>query len=254
MATRPRFVVITSITRQVSVLGVDMPTATIHDRFGEFVERAGGVPIFADHHAAPQALAERVDAVVINGGGDVSPALYGATRHPRTYGVEERRDAFEIELVRAAKARGVPVLGVCRGIQLVNVALGGTLVQHVPEAVGRDHMCDDGLDQPVHEVVLAPESRLAALYGRDRLRVNSVHHQAVDRTGPGLRVTATAPDGTVEGIESRDGRILGVQWHPELLAEPAAWEHLPLFRWLIGTCGEPAAAPRDALDDAVLGL
>jgi putative glutamine amidotransferase len=240
MTNRRGFVVITSITRDVSTLGVDMPNATIHDRFGELVQRAGGVPIYADHHASPTALAGIVDAVVINGGGDVSPALYGAERHPRTYGVEDRRDAFEVDLVRAAAARGVPVLGICRGIQLVNVALGGTLVQHVPEEVGEEHMCVDALDQPVHEVVLTPKSRLATLYGRTCLRVNSLHHQAVDRVAPELRVTATAPDGTVEGIESQDGQVLGIQWHPELLAEPAASEHLPLFRWL--------------LDGAVLGL
>jgi putative glutamine amidotransferase len=252
MPTRPRFVVITSIARKVSTLGVEMPNATVHDGFGELVERAGGVPIFADHHAAPRALAGHVDAVVVNGGGDVSPSLYGATRHPRTYGVEEWRDAFEVDLVRAAIARGVPVLGICRGIQLVNVALGGTLVQHVPDAVGRDHMCGDALDRPVHEVTLARDSRLAALYGRDRLSVNSIHHQAVDRPGSGLRVTATAPDGTVEGIESADGRVLGIQWHPELLAEPTALEHLPLFRWLVAGAGE--AARGEALDDAVLGL
>jgi putative glutamine amidotransferase len=240
MPGRSGFVVITSITRDVTTLGVDMPSATVHDRFGELVARAGGVPIYADHHATPGVLAAQVDAVVINGGGDVAPERYGATRHPRTYGVQERRDRFEIELVRAAVDRGVPVLGVCRGIQLVNVALGGTLVQHVPDAVGRDHMCDDALDRRVHEVLLAPGSRLAALYGRDRLEVNSLHHQAVDRPGPGLRVTASAPDGTVEGIESEDGRILGVQWHPELLAEPAAWEHLPLFRWLLAPADQGA--------------
>ena len=233
MAARGGFVVITSITRSVSTLGVEMPNATIHDRFGELVEQAGGVPIYADHHAAPEALADHVHAVVVNGGGDVAPERYGATRHRRTYGVEERRDRFEIELVRAAAARGVPVLGICRGIQLVNVALGGTLVQHVPEVAGREHMCDDALDRCVHDVELAQGSRLAALYGRDRVRVNSLHHQAVDRPAPGLRVTATAPDGTVEGIESDDGRILGVQWHPEFLAEPAAREHVALFRWLL---------------------
>lgn len=254
MATRSGLVVITSITRQVSTLGVDMPNATIHARFGEFVERAGGVPIYADHHAAPGALADHVDAVVINGGGDVAPERYGATRHRRTHDVEERRDEFEIELVRAAADRGVPVLGVCRGIQLVNVALGGTLVQHVPDAVGRDHMRDDALDQRVHEVALAPGSRLAALYGRDRLRVNSLHHQAVDRPGPGLRVTATAVDGTVEGLESRDGRILGVQWHPELLAEAAAWDHLVLFRWLLAARADRIPPAQEALDDALFGL
>jgi putative glutamine amidotransferase len=244
MPGRSGFVVITSITRDVTTLGVDMPNATVHRRFGELVQRAGGVPIYADHHAAPDALADHVHAVVINGGGDVAPAHYGATPHPRTYGVEERRDAFEIDLVRAATARGVPVLGICRGIQLVNVALGGTLVQHVPDAVGRDHMCADALDQLVHEVVLAPESQLAALYGRDRMRVNSIHHQAVDRPGRGMRVTATAPDGTIEGIESEDGRVLGVQWHPELLAEPAVREHLPLFQWLLAAGDEgPRRSP-----------
>jgi len=228
------FVVITSLTREVRTIGVDMPNATVHDRFGQLVEEAGGVPVYADHHADPSALVERVDAVVINGGGDVAPERYGAARHDSTHGVEEHRDEFEIALVRAAAARGMPVLGVCRGIQLVNVALGGTLVQHVPEAVGRDHMRIDAWDRYVHDVELAPESRIAALYGRDRLGVNSLHHQAVDRPAPGLRVSARAPDGTAEAVESDDGRVLGVQWHPELLAEPAVHEHAPLFRWLLG--------------------
>jgi putative glutamine amidotransferase len=233
MPSRPAFVVITSITRDVSTLGVDMPNATVHDRFGDLVERAGAVPIYADHHASPSALAGHVDAVVVNGGGDVAPDRYGADRHPRTYGVEERRDAFEVDLVRAAVDRGLPVLGICRGIQLVNVALGGTLVQHVPDETGHDHMRVDAMDRPVHDVVLAPGSRLRTLYGRERLAVNSVHHQAVAAPAPGLRATAIAQDGTVEGIESSDGRILGVQWHPELLADSAATEHLPLFRWLV---------------------
>ena len=230
----------TSLDRDVpSGLGV-MRSATVHHRFGEFIADAGGVPVFADHHADPIALAERVDAVVINGGGDVAPERYGAAAHARTCDVEEQRDEFEIELVRAAARYGMPVLGICRGIQLVNVALGGTLVQHVPDAVGEEHMRRDVWDRRVHDVDLHAGSLLAELYGRDRLGVNTLHHQAVDRPAPGLRIAAWAPDGTIEGVEAPEGAIIGIQWHPELMARPAADEHAVLFRWLLDP--SPAAS------------
>lgn len=224
-----RLVVVTSLNRMVQTLGADMPNATVHHRFGEFARQAGAVPVFADHHADPVALAERVDGVVINGGGDVAPERYGAARREETRDVEPERDEFEIELVLAAADRGIPVLGICRGVQLVNVALGGTLIQDVP-----DHMHRAAWSGDVHDVELEPGSRLHGLYGRDRLRVNSLHHQAIDRVAPGLRSSAHAPDATVEAIEDPDRPILGVQWHPEFLARPAGDVHAALFRWLCG--------------------
>ena len=225
-----RLVVVTSFNRMVQTLGVDMPNATVHDRFGEFAQQAGAVPVFADHHADPVALAERVDGVVVNGGGDVGPERYGAVRREETRDVEPERDEFEIALVRAAAGRGIPVLGVCRGVQLVNVALGGTLAQDVP-----DHMHRAAWSGVAHDVRLEPGSRLHGLYQRERMQVNSLHHQGIDRLAPGLRISAHAPDATVEAIEDRDRPILGVQWHPEFLARPAGDVHAVLFRWLCST-------------------
>lgn len=226
-------VAITSLSRTIITLGVEMPSATAHERLGELVAQAGGLPVFVDHHADPRALLDLAAAVVINGGCDVAPERYGAERHERTEGGEPHRDQFEIELVRLAREREIPVLGICRGIQLVNVALGGTLVQHVPDVAGQEHMLAAAWSAGAHDVELAPGSRLAALYGRDRLAVNSLHHQAVDVPGPGLRVSARAPDGTIEGIELPDAPVVGVQWHPEMLARPAGDEHAVLFRWLL---------------------
>jgi putative glutamine amidotransferase len=226
-------VAITTLNRTIRTLGVEMPSATVHQRLGEFVAQAGGVPVFADHHADPAVLVDHLAAVVINGGGDVAPERYGAERHARTDAPEPHRDEFEIELVRLAVASGIPVLGICRGIQLVNVALGGTLVQHVPDVVGESHLLGDAWDAEAHAVELVAGSMLAALYGTERLTVNSLHHQAVDRPAPGLRVSARAPDGTIEAIEHPDAPVVGVQWHPELLARPAGDEHAVLFEWLL---------------------
>lgn len=225
-------VVITALKRAIPVLGFVMPSATVHERLGEFVVRAGGVPVFADHHADPGVLVDHAAAIVINGGSDVAPERYGAERHDRTDDADQHRDEFEIGLVRLAGERNLPVLGICRGIQLVNVALGGTLMQHLPDAVG-DHTRVEMWNAGAHDVELVPGSRLAGLYGRHRLTVNSLHHQAVDRPGPGLRISARAPDGTIEGVESTRAPVLAVQWHPELLAGPAGDDHAVLFRWLL---------------------
>jgi putative glutamine amidotransferase len=224
------FVLITSIPRSVqTTLGVAMDNATINQRFGELVVAAGGVPVASDAWAEPETLLERVDALILNGGGDVAPELYGAERLAVTDAADRRRDEFELRLARAALERELPVLGVCRGIQLLNVALGGTLVQDLGGDTAIEHYAREAWDRPVHDVEIEPGSRLARAYGR-RTSVNSVHHQAVDRIGEGLRVSARAADGVIEGIEDERGLAIGVQWHPEFLAGPAGDAQVKLFR------------------------
>lgn len=234
MARAP-LIVVTSIPRRVMTsLGSEMPNATAHQRFGELIAAIGAVPVVSDAWAEPEALADHVDGVVINGGTDVAPERYGAVRLPTTDPPDARRDAFELGLARAAIAREIPVLGVCRGMQLLNVALGGTLVQELSTRTDVDHYVRDPCDRAVHEVALAPGSLVARAYGRTRLGVNTVHHEAVDRLGAGLRVTARADDGTVEAIEHERGRVVGVQWHPEFMGGAAADEQVALFRAFFG--------------------
>lgn len=195
------------------------------------LEAAGLVPLvvppFTDAARAADVV-DAVDGLVLTGGEDVEPARYGATPHPALGAVNPARDATELALVAAARQRAMPVLAICRGIQLLNVALGGTLVQDLPsERPSSIAHAADVRDRRVHDVVVADGSRLAAALGVERMRANSLHHQALDRVAPALRVTATADDGIVEGVETTDPSwwVLGVQWHPEeLTATPEAWD------------------------------
>jgi putative glutamine amidotransferase len=178
---------------------------------------------------ASMPIAEALDAIeglLLTGGDDVAPERYGEARHPTVVEAEPGRDAFEIALVGAARERALPIFAICRGVQLLNVACGGTLVQDIPSQVpgGSPHSLDVPPHQPyslAHEIWVEKGSLLATLMG-DRLRdqdacdVNSRHHQAVKDVAPGFRVAATAPDGVIEAIEDPAARFcLGVQWHPE---------------------------------------
>lgn len=198
------------------------------------VRRAGGIPLVLPVSAPDDvpALLDAVDALVLTGGGDVAPAAYGAEPWPETGFVDEARDAFDLALVREAVRRGMPVLATCRGMQVVNVALGGSLVQHVPAVTGAEHRHYDRYDEGVHPVRVEPSSELAAALGRCELEVNSLHHQAVDVPAPGFRPVAWADDGTVEAIEQEgNGRLVAVQWHPELMERHP--EQQGLFRRLV---------------------
>jgi putative glutamine amidotransferase len=229
-------VLVTSIPRAVqTTLGVAMDNATINQRLGELVVAAGGVPVASDTWAEPEALLERVDALILNGGSDIAPELYGAEPLAATDAPNPRRDDFELRLARGAIARGLPVLGVCRGMQLLNVARGGTLLQDL----GADHYIREAWDRPVHEVEVEPGSRLERVFADGRTTVNSVHHQAVARLGAGLRATARALDGVIEGIEDEDGRAVGVQWHPEFLTGQPGDDQVELFREVLSD--RPAA-------------
>src|ERR687897_51415 len=179
------------------------------------IERAGAVPVVLPPCVSDLgALISRLDGVCLSGGPDLDPEAYGAhDRHAELGPTEPSLDAFELALARAALARGMPLLGICRGSQALNVACGGTLHQHLPGHRQSEPGCD-----VTHEVEVLPGTRLAALIGTGPHAVNSFHHQAVDGLGSGLRIAARAADGTVEAIEGAGGFAIGVQWHAETLA------------------------------------
>lgn len=206
---------------------------------------AGGTPFYMpaawrDDEWVDEILAV-ADGVLLTGGGDVHASYYGEKESIPLQRTSELRDGVEARLMHAAGEAGMPVLGICRGCQVVNVAFGGTLIQDVPSMRPSDvpHSLDPGSDkehEPVHEVALVPGSRLAAAYGTERVRVNSMHHQAVDEVAPNLSATAVAPDGLVEGIEAREGWIVGVQWHPERMSA-AHPEQLAVFEAFVAAAG-----------------
>lgn len=183
----------------------------------ECVRRAGGLPVLLtcpDEH--PEEAMSLVDGLLLIGGGDVEPSRYGGSEHRDLYGIEPDRDAFEIALARAADREFVPTLAVCRGVQVLNVAFGGSLHPHLPDLDGMGlHGPPQAGDPVMHDVTLAHGSRVAGAMGSDRGSGASHHHQGIDRLGDGLVVTGWAQDGLVEAIEREDGWMLGVQWHPE---------------------------------------
>ncbi|MEM8923702.1 MAG: gamma-glutamyl-gamma-aminobutyrate hydrolase family protein [Actinomycetota bacterium] len=190
------------------------------------VMEAGGLPVHLPVDIDPEAIMTRLDGLLLTGGADIDPARYGAAPDPDLTPLERERDDLEFALFEAAVAADVPVLGVCRGLQVINVAQGGSLHQHVPEHLRIDVPFTDA----VQEVTTVEGSRLHALYGPS-VAVNSLHHQTVDRVGHDITVTARADDGVVEGLELGD-RIVAVQWHPEMmLSRPDD----PAIHWLVET-------------------
>ncbi len=192
-----------------------LPAALVPLSYVRAVELAGGRPLVVPPaHDAVEETISALDGLVLSGGADIDPARYGRDRHPAT-AVDGERDEAEAALLEAALARGVPVLGVCRGMQMLNVLRGGTLHQHLPELVGHDgHRQARGVFSE-HDVKLARGSRSEAAVG-ERTRVKSTHHQALERLGDGLEAVGWAEDGTVEAIEDRRSPFaVGVLWHPE---------------------------------------
>jgi putative glutamine amidotransferase len=211
-------------------------TFSVPCEYVDVVRAAGGVPLILPpvEGEIPEAL-EAVSGLILPGGGDVDPAHYGGAHHEANYGISSERDRFELALARAALARPeLPVLCICRGMQLLNVALGGDLIAHIPDHFGDHVVHRDPKRLPVpHPVRIDPESRLARILGATDIVVQSVHHQAVRRLGKGLRAVAWSADGVVEAIESeRHPFVLGLQWHPELDALSDA-QPLRLFAELI---------------------
>ncbi len=193
------------------------------DDYVASIEQAGARARVLEVSESPRKILDEIDGVLLTGGGDVDPVLYGEDRDPTVEDAEPGRDEFEIDLVRRAMSADVPVLGICRGSQVLNVAAGGTLVQDIPSAVPSElaHSIKDPKNTIAHVITVSPRSRLRDALGptidaANTCRVNSRHHQSVGRLGTGLVTSAVAADGVIEGIE-RDGAsfCLGVQWHPE---------------------------------------
>lgn len=180
------------------------------------VNAAGGRPVIlpSTGDPAPEAV-DAIDGLVVIGGNDIDPGVYGAEPDPKTTGAQERRDSAEVALLELALQQDLPVLGVCRGMQLINIVHGGDLIQHLPHQVGTDnHRIQRGTFH-CHDVRIEPESILGATLG-EQASVPSHHHQAPGRIGKGLRATAWAEDGTVEGLEATGRQfVVGVLWHPE---------------------------------------
>jgi gamma-glutamyl-gamma-aminobutyrate hydrolase PuuD len=203
------------------------------------VQRAGGVAVLlpADHGEQAPAVLEGVHGLIVAGGSDVEPARYGAQRDPKTGGAREERDEWELALVAAALERDLPLLGICRGMQVLNTALGGTLIQHLPDIVGTDMHAPVVGAHGRHRVRLEPGSRLAGIVG-DQAEIATHHHQALDRLGAGLLACGWADDGVVEAVElPTQTWTFGVQWHPEVFAGEA------LFAALVAACVQYAGVP-----------
>lgn len=200
------------------------------------VRRAGGrVVIIPPGAESAAGILDGVDGVIFAGGGDLDPSRYGRAAHRELYDIDPERDALELELASEALARRVPALAICRGLQVINVALGGDLVQHLGDVVSDRVAHRAGVGQSVlHRVRLSPQSRLASVCGATSLAVASSHHQGPNRLGEGLKPVAWADDDTVEALEA-DGHteLLAVQWHPEETADQDPAQQR-LFDWLVG--------------------
>jgi putative glutamine amidotransferase len=225
MASRPLIGVCAAVERASFGVWKDEPATLLPLSYSRAIHNAGGImamlPPDRGTTENPDELLARIDALVLGGGADIDPESQGVVAHPETVGTNPDRDRFEIALALGALERGMPLLGVCRGMQVLNVACGGTLDQHIPESLGHD------VHRPVpgswaeHEVRIEPGSLAAEAAGAERLTVKSHHHQGVDRIAENLRASAWATDDeSVEAIESPgDGFVLGVLWHPEEDAE-----------------------------------
>ena len=215
------------------------PWYALRQNYAAAIAGAGGLPVALPHDPALAAdYLDRIDALVVTGGAfDVDPALYGAAARHATVTLKQGRTAAELALVEAALARDRPVLGICGGEQLLAVALGGTLIQHIPDAIAGalEHEQPNPRHEPGHRVTILPGTLLARIVGTETMAVNSAHHQAVAAPGPRAAVNARAPDGVIEGVEDPARRFcLGVQWHPEFLIDPGDRR---IFDAFVAACG-----------------
>jgi putative glutamine amidotransferase len=207
------------------------------------LEAAGGLPLVIPvlPEDAIEPLLDRLDGICLSGGPDIDPATYDAEPHPELGPIEPDLDRFELAVARRADARAMPILAICRGTQALNIVRGGVLHQHIPELTGEiPHRQKAASTEPSHAIAVEPESQLAAVIEGQEIEVNSFHHQAIDRLGDGLAVSARAPDGTIEAVEDPSRRFLiGVQWHAETLT------HRPyeaaLFERFVDACREDSA-------------
>jgi putative glutamine amidotransferase len=214
---------------------VDAPLWGVFAEYCESVSAAGGLPVMIARSSDPVAVVERLDALVLSGGEDVAPHRYGARDDEHSGTHDEERDEFEIQIARAAVMAGIPVLAICRGAQVLNVALGGTLESHVTDSLVDHATTQEHRSVRRHEIRIEADSVLAGVLGADAkstgvAEVNSYHHQAVLTPGAGVRIVAWAQDDTVEAFEIPGQPVIAVQWHPEMHAGTD-----PLFHWLVTT-------------------
>jgi len=214
------------------------PWYAMRENYFSAVVRAGGLPIALPHE--PERTKEYlslIDGLVVTGGNfDVDPALFGAAKRHDSVSTKDRRTAFELAITRAAHTADMPALGICGGEQLMNVALGGTLIQHIPDVIPNAiaHEQSNPRNEAGHAVALKQGTMLYKIAGRVKMQVNSAHHQAVDAAAPGLKVNALAPDGVIEGIEDPARRwFVGVQWHPEFAIDAG---DVRLFDSFVAAC------------------
>jgi putative glutamine amidotransferase len=216
----------------------DLPAVLLPRRYADMVAAAGGLPVLLPPMPGVEHVLPRLDGLILSGGGDVDPATYGADRDPGTGPASEARDDAELTLARRTLAAGLPLLGICRGLQVINVALGGTLIQHLPDLVGNNSHSPDAAGYGSHKVSVAPGSQLAAILGRTEAAVPTHHHQAIERLGTGLVATAWTDDGVIEAAEfdaigsaatvsDAGGQFaIAVQWHPEAGDDPSLFTAL----------------------------
>lgn len=220
----------------------------VHRAYVDALTGAGLAPVILPPILALAGpVLDHVAGIVITGGEDVDPRRYGAAQHPTVGLISPERDELETAVARRAQKDRIPLLAICRGLQVVNVALGGTLVQDIPSEVGTAVNHSPGeRGARVHGITVAGDSRLARTLGAEQLRVNSLHHQSIARTGDPLRATAHSSDGVIEAAEARDPDwwMLGVQWHPEeLLRTPEDWDRRLLAAFAAAVrAGVPSAA------------
>ncbi|HEX2121451.1 MAG TPA: gamma-glutamyl-gamma-aminobutyrate hydrolase family protein [Thermoanaerobaculia bacterium] len=221
------------MTKPIIGIGTDVQSPTgererafIYLTYVEALRRAGAIPVLVPPQPENATdLVEELDGVLLAGGEDCDPALFGEQRHPTVEPMDPRRQTNDVSLARAARERGIPTLGICLGVQVMNVAAGGSLVQDIDSQMETEiRHASDPEDRARHDVLVEQGTKLAKILGERELNVNSSHHQAIKRVGEGLRVTALAPDGVIEGLEDpKHPFYVGVQWHPEdMSGEPSA--------------------------------
>lgn len=196
-----------------------------NDTYVKAVVRAGGIPVLLPIADPPEdcpRLVETFDALLVPGGVDVAPQYYGEEPRETVTCVDREQDAFELALIRETAKAGKPIFAICRGIQVVNVAFGGTLWQDIPSQCPEAHghyQKTDSRSEEYHTVKLLPGTRLREIFGEEEILTNSYHHQAIRELAPGFAVSARTADGLIEGIENQDGSVIAVQWHPECMEE-----------------------------------
>jgi putative glutamine amidotransferase len=232
---------ITSRQPVIKTSGGDLHAHVVNKVYTDAVVRSGGTPITLPPVTPEDALhiADRIDGLLLSGGGDIDPSFYGGKLHDDMYAIDPARDEFEFALVREAQARRMPTLAICRGLQVINVALGGTLIEDIPSEIGStDHSIRGPEVVDCHQTVtIDSDSLVAQTIGSTEACVNSIHHQAVRQIAPGMRAAGWTGDGVVEVLDPEDHNwpLLAVQWHPEYLVVKDDAASLALFRALVET-------------------